>query len=842
VAIERGQWRIGSFMDNIARVIRHAARQLWRAPVVSVASILTLAIGIGACALMTSVISTVLLKPLPYGDPDRLVMSWGWYPNANLGFPEQPTHGAVFTIMRDNTQAFAALAAFRAAWFNLGDSTSPERLDAIEATGEFFAALGVPTQIGHSFERANETPGFDHVAVLSDGVWRRRFGGDPDVLGRTLTLNAEPYTVIGVAMPGFAFPRGPEMPGDFQFAATPDLWVPLRPPTDGVADLAIVGRLRPGVSLPAAREDMDRVMAVVQRSIPVTKSSRPGELLVPLRQQVVGDVQAMLASLLAAVLLVLVIACVNTAQLVLAQLYGRRRDLAIRAALGSSTGRLAGEVLAEVALLVAAGGVAGVAAGIAGLKLLRAFGSTRLPRAAELTFDAPSSFAALGVIALAAILVSVIPMLVDRRRPLVEILRGGGRGVGRGPHLRVRRALIVGELAGSLVLVTCAGLLVRSLSLQLDAKRGFDAVHGLTFEVSLPAARYPERPFATGIDHAAAVRFLDASLDDIRALPGVSAAGIGKPLPLSGAQQTSVFTPEGELPALLPGALSPIAQFTVASPRMLRALGATLLAGRDFSAADRTESVPVVIVNEAMANWIWPGTSALGKRVRLGRPDEHERVFPWMTVVGVVSNMKRYTLTETPRPEMIVPYTQNPYVTFGTMQFVVRSNLEASAALRAIQRAVASADPAIPIARVRTIDDLVATSASNARFATLFMASFGIVALVLTIVGVYGVIGYGVVQRRQEFGVRRALGAGPRDVLWLIVREGLNLGAAGVAAGLALTVAAAFGLRHLLFGISPFDPITLGTSITVVVAVTVAASIIPAAAAARVEPRAALED
>jgi predicted permease len=829
-------------MDSIARVIRHAARQLRRAPLVSLASIVTLAIGIGACTLMMSVVSTVLLKPLPYRDPDHLVMSWGWYPNANLGFPEQPTHGAVFSIMRDNTQVFESLAAFRGASFNLGDVISPERLDGIEATGDFFAALGVAPEIGHFFERANETPGSDHVAVLSDAVWRGRFGADPQVLGRVLTLNAEPYIVIGVAARGFAFPRGTEMPSDFQFAATPDLWVPLRPPTDGVADLAIVGRLRRGVTFVQAREDTDRVMAVVQRSIPVIKSARPGELLVPLRQQVVGDVQGMLASLLGAVLLVLVIACVNTAQLVLAQLHGRRRDLAVRAALGSSPWRVAGEVFAEIALLVAAGGVAGVAAGIAGVKLLRAFGSTRLPRAAELTFDARASFAALGVIALAAILVSVIPMLVDRRRPLVEILRGGGRGATHGGlHLRARRALIVGQLAGSLVLVTCAGLLVRSLTLQLQARRGFDAVHGVTFEVSLPPARYPERPFATGIDHAAAVRFLDASLDAIRALPGVSAAGIGKPLPLSGAQQASVFTPEGALPALLPGALSPIAQFTVASPRMLRALGATVLAGRDFSSGDRTESLPVVIVNEAMANWIWPGTSAIGRRVRVGQLDDR-RTWPWMTVVGVVANMKRYTLTETPRPEMIVPYTQNPYMTFATMQFVVRSNLETSAAMRAIQRAVASVDPSIPIARVRTMDDLVAASASNARFATLFMASFGIVALVLTIVGVYGVIGYGVVLRRQEFGVRRALGAGPRDVLWLIVREGLNLGAAGVAAGLALTVAAAFGLRHLLFGISPFDPVTLGTSIAVVVAVTIAASIIPAAAAARIEPRAALED
>ncbi len=243
-------------LESVWITLRHAARQLRRAPLVSAAGILTLAIGIGACALMMSVVSSVLLKPLPYRDPDRLVMSWGWYPNANLGFPEQPTHGAVFSIMRDNVQAFESLAAFRGASFNVGDVIKPERLDGIEATGDFFTALGVAPQIGHFFERTNETPGFDHVAVLSDGVWRRRFGGDPQVLGRTLTLNAEPYIIIGVATAGFAFPRGPEMPGDFQFATTPELWVPLKPPTSGVADLAIVGRLRPGLSLAAAREDM----------------------------------------------------------------------------------------------------------------------------------------------------------------------------------------------------------------------------------------------------------------------------------------------------------------------------------------------------------------------------------------------------------------------------------------------------------------------------------------------------------------------------------------------------------------------------------------------------------
>jgi putative ABC transport system permease protein len=827
----------------VARNLHHAARRLRRAPLFTITSVLTLTIGIGASALMMSLVSTILLKPLPYGHADRIEMVWGSYPGANLGFREQPTHGAVFSIIRDNTQAFESIAAFRGASFNLGDATNPERLDGVQATGDFFQTLGVAPEIGRWFDRANETPGSDHVAVLSDAVWRRRFSADPRIIGRVLTLNGELYTVIGVAAKGFAFPRGSEMPGDFQFAATPDVWLPIKPPTGGITDLAVVGRLRAGMTYLAARQDMDRVMAIVRRSIPVIKNSRPDEFLVPLRQQLVGGVELMLVSLLGAVVLVLTIACVNTAQLLLAQLQVRRRELAIRAALGGSTRRLAGEVLAEVLLLVLAGGTAGIAAGIAGLKLLRTYGSAHLPRASELTFDTPSAFAAFGVVALAAVMVSIIPMRLGSRVQLMDTLRSGGRGAGlRGISARARRALVVGELAGSLVLVTSAGLLVRSLSRQLNAKLGFDAVHGVTFEVSLPPIRYPEHSLPGGMDHAAAVQFLTAALDNIRALPGVSAAGIGKPLPLSGTQQASVFTPEGELPALPPDAVSPIAQYSVASPDMIRALGTPVIAGRDFSAADRTGSMPVVIVNESMATWLWPGKNAIGKRIHVGRPDEHTSTWPWMTVIGVVANMKRYALTDAPRPEMIMPYTQNPYLTFSTMQFVVRSNLEPAALFTEVQHAIAAVDPTIPIAHIRTIDDLVTTSASAARFATRFMAGFGMIALLLTIVGVYGVIGYSVQQRRQEFGVRRALGAGPREILHLILGECLSLTAVGVALGLALTVGTGLALRHLLFDVSPFDPLTLMGSIVGIVAATMAASLVPAAAAARVEPRAALED
>lgn len=830
-------------LDDVSRGLRHALRRLRRAPLFTVTSVVTLTIGIGACALMMSLVSTILLKPLPYDHPERVEMSWGYVPEANLGFAEQPTNGRIFTLMRDNTQAFEFLAAFRGASFNLGSATNPERLDGVQVTGEFFRAIGVSPEIGRFFERANETPGNDHVAVLSDALWRRRFGADPGVIGQVVTLNSEPFTVIGVAARGFAFPRGSEMPGDFQFAATPEVWTPIAPPKGGPDDLAIVGRLKPGMTYVASRQDMDRVMKIVVSAIPGIRSFRPREMLVPLRDQVVGDAGPMLLSLLAGVVLVLAIACVNTAQLLLAQLHSRRRELAIRAALGGSGRRLAGEVLAEVLLLVVAGGACGIGAGIAGLRLVRTFGAERLPRMSELTFDARSAAAALCVIVVAAIMASIIPMLIGSRVQLLETLRSGGRGAGlRSLSVKARRALIVGEVAGALVLVASAGLLIRSLSRELNATLGFDAVHGVTFEVSLPPIRYPETQRRASMDHTAAVPFLTAALENIRALPGVAAAGIGKPLPLSGAQEATVFTPETALPPLPPGSASPIAQFTVASPDMVRALGTPIIAGRDFSAADKTDSPPVVLVNESMAEWLWPGTPAVGKRIRVGPPGMTGQLPPWMTVVGVVSNIKRYALTETPRPEMIVPYTQNPYPTFSTMQFVVRSRLEASALVPGIQRAIAAADPTIPIAHVRTMDDLVSSSASGARFVTLFMAGFGIVALLLTIVGVYGVIGYSVQQRRQEFGVRRALGARPGEILRLILRESLNLTAVGVALGFALTVAAGVGLRGLLFDLSPLDPVTLGASVIVIAMATAAASLIPATAAARVEPRAALED
>jgi putative ABC transport system permease protein len=778
-------------MDGIVQEAVSAARRLRRARGFTVTAVLTLSLGIAACALMLNIVSGVLLAPLPFRDAGQVAMIWGYMPSIDLGYSEQPLFGRYVTTIRDNVTAFSAVAAFRARAFNLGDIALPERLDGIEATGDFFQAMGVSAEAGRFFARANETPGSDRVVVISDGLWRRRFGGDRGIVGRTINLNAEPYTVIGVAPPGFAFPRGAEMPADFEFPAKSDLWVPLRPPANGPSDLALVGRIRPGVTLDAARTDLRRIEGIEERLIPQGKGSF-GTQLVALRTQVVGKTEPMLLSLMAAVALLLLLACVNIAQLQLAQLQRRRRELAIRSALGASHGRLAAAFVTEVLLVTTAAGVIGTTLVWAGMRLVQVYGTDRLPRLTDTAFDARSALAALCATALAAMAAALLPAWVARRSPLTDALRSGGRGlVGGSVPARARQALIVAELTLSVVLVASAGLLARSLSHQLRSATGFSAPNGLTFEVTLPPVRYAEQQFRTYMEHPAAVQFFTAALERLRAVPGVQAAAIGKPLPLSGAQEATVFTPEGAPPPATP-AQTPVAEYTVASSQMFQALGTTMIAGRDFDATDHENTLPVVIVNQSMAKWLWPGQSAIGKRIHVGLYDMNP---PWMTVIGVAADLKRYSLTESPRPEMIVPYTQKPYPSFSTMQFVVRSTTPVAQLLPALRGAIAGVDPGIPVSRVRTIGDLVAETSATARFATAVMSAFGVSALLLAMVGLYGVIAYGVQQRRQEFGIRRALGAAPRQIVRQVVIEGLRLAAIGVVAGTLLSVVAGRVLR-----------------------------------------------
>jgi predicted permease len=830
-------------LADLGRDVLQALRRLRRAPLFALTASITLALGIAACTLMFSIVNGVLLTPPPVYDPERVYLVWGYYPQVDLGFAEQPLNGIHFATLREETRAFSAVAAFRSRAYNLGEGAVPERLDGAEVSADFFRATGVDPRLGRFFVRGDEVPGADHVVVLGNGLWRRRFAADPGIVGRSIQLNGDPYVVIGVAPSGFAFPRGAELPNGFQFPAETELWVPVAPPQRGPSDLAGVARVKPGVSLTAATEDMTRITGIVERLIPAGKGWF-GARMIPLRQQLTGGVAPLLVLLLAAVGLVLCVACVNTAQLFLARLQARRRELAVRAALGASGRRLATELVIEAVVLAGVAGAAGTALGAAGVVLVRTYGWSRVPRLAELSFDGRSAAAALGATLLAALLASLLPALAGRRVAVAEVLRQGGRGTtGRGLSSRARHALVVAELALSVVLVAGAGLLIRSLAHQLGSATGFSAPNGITFEITLPPAQYPERQFTTYMEHPKAVPFFAEALRRIRAIPGVQAAAIGKPLPLSGAQESSAFTAEG-VPTETIGAdgagTSPVmAEYTIASEQMFRALGTPLREGRDFSPDDREDTQPVAIVNQAMARRLWPGQSAIGRRIRLGGPTTAAQ---WMTVVGVAADIKRYSLTEIPRPEMIVPYTQRPYPTFTAMQLVVRSTLGPAELLPAVRRAVAEVDPGVPVSKVRTIEELVGETTAQARFATRFMAGFGAASLLLAMIGLYGVIAYGVHQRRQEFGVRRALGASQAGIVRLVVLEGWHLAVAGLVLGLLGALAAGRLLEHLLYQVSPLDPVTLVGTATLLGAAATLASVLPAARASRVEPRVALED
>jgi predicted permease len=825
--------------DSLGADLRFAVRSLSRHRTFSGVTVLVLALGIAATTIMFSVVSGVLLCPLPLAHPERVLMIWGSYPSLNLGFSEQPLDGREIQVMRENRRAFESISAFMPQLYNLGSASEPQRLDGVRVTSEFFHTIGVPLALGRGFEAAEETPGADRVVVLSWALWQRQFGGDRNVLGTQIVLNAEPYTIIGVAPQGFAFPRGAEMPGDFQMPAAAELWTPMKPQHGGPSELAAIGRVHPGVTLAAAQADLDRMSRMQDQLYPQAKGWYNTHA-VPLRTQVVGDVSGMLLSLFGAAGVLLMIACVNAAQLLLARLQSRRHELAIRAALGASMPRLARVLLIEAMLITGIAGTLGTLAGVVGVSLVRTFGPSRLPRLADVTFDNRVTGVAVIVTIIAGVLFGLTPAIGASRVRLAEALRRGGRrSSGDGVSAKLRRALVVAEVALSATLAIGSGLLVRSLDHQLRGDLGFSAPHGITFEVSLPPLHYPEKQNPTSMNHPKAVAFIGDALERIRAIPGVKAAAIGKPLPMSGAQESSTFYPEGADPRLLQNNSNPMVEYTVASPDMFAALGTPLLKGRDFDASDVNESAPVAIVNSAMAQWLWPGQDPIGKRVHLGSQASKA---PWMTVVGVAGDMKRYSLMEEPRPEMFVPYTQNPYPTFSTMQFVVRSAADPAQLVGPLERAIASVDPGIPLARIRTIDELVSDVSANARFAAFVMGTFGVIALALAMIGLYGVIAFMAHQRRQEFGLRTALGATRGQIVRMVLADGFTLAAVGLAAGIVLALAGGRLLRSMLYHVSVADPLTLLGVVVLLLATTAFACLLPAARASGVDPRAALDD
>jgi putative ABC transport system permease protein len=819
---------------DFAKDVGQALRGLRRRPVLVVGVTLTLALGLAATTVMYSVVSSVLWRPLPFAQPDRVFMVWGYYPELDLGYPELPVHGLQFSRIREEGRVFESIAAFKSDLFNLEAGGTRERVDGLRTTGALFRALGVHPAIGRFFDEGDEAPGSDRIVVLSHDLWLRRFNGDPGIVGNAVRINGEPYTVLAVAPAGFAFPRGGDMPQNFQMPKSTALWVPMAPATSGPSDLAMVGRVRSGVTTAVMQEDLDRISAVLSTEYHVKDSFLTRA--VSMRTQVIGDVAPTLIVLLAAVFLVLLIACANAAQMLLAAAIARRRELALRAALGAPRGRLVRQMFVEALALALFAGGCGMLLAAAGIRAVRAFGPTRLPRLAEISLDPRVIAFALGLTLLTGLLFGIVPALAGTRVDPFDAMRAGGRNSSGGLPSRLRQGLLAAEVAVSLVLLAGAGLLMRSLVAQYRTDLGFHS-GALTFEVTLPPVRYPEtrssRP--TYLDNDRVIEFIDHTIGTLRELPGVEAASMAKPLPLSGAQEATVYTVEGA-PAPAPGESPPFAEYTVIGPDFFQTMGAPMISGREFTTSDRRDSDPVVVVNRAMAEKMWPDEDPVGRRIKLPPPNR-----PWMTVVGVAPDLKQFEVTEAARPVMFVPFTQGAYPPLATSTFVVRTRGDSRALLPSLRRSIAQIDAELPIAGIRTIDDLIGQATAEPRFAALLVSGFAIAASLLAAIGLAGLTLWLATQRRREMGVRIALGATRSRIVGEVLRDGILVVAIGSAAGIVAALALTRLMRGMLYDVSPLDPLTFIASPLALMAAVGLACAIPALRASRVDPRAALD-
>ncbi len=818
-------------LETAARDVRQALRLLRKEPGFAIVAVSTLALGIGASAAVFSVIDAVLLAPLPYPEAERIVVPWRRAPIAEVfGNDQLPWGARDFQLLAASAKTFSSLAAFKPASFNLTGTGEPERLDGIRASAQFFETLGVAPQLGRAFTPDEDRPGGERVVVLADRTWRDRFGGDPGILGRPIVLDGEPHTVVGVMPPLFAFPRAAEMPAALAYPARPQAWVPLAlaPAQRGPSELAVFGRLAPGGTLDAAQAELDVFAARLDREIPAGKGWWRSRAT-PLPRQISGDVRRPLSLIFGAVGLVLLIAACNVASLTFTRALARRREITLRRALGASSGRLAGQFLTESLILAGAAGALGALVAKACLFAVRLYGPSNVPRLPEVRLDGRAFGFMLAITLAAGLLVGLVPALGAAGGRLVDSLKQDGtRAVGAGFARRVHGALLVSEMAIALVLVIATGLLVRTFVEMQESDAGFRPERVLTFQLTLPASKYP--------DPDRMAQLYSRALAALREVPGVRAAGLTSAVPMGGAPDSTVIRVPGHPPA--DERERPFANYSFASPGYVEAVGARLTRGRDFAATDTADSAPVAIINAAMARKYWPGEDALGRQVGVA-----DTRWPVRTIVGITADLKHFSLREEPAPEMYVPYTQNEiriWPPMQTLQAALRTTADPGSVLAGVKRALGGVDPDLPIARVATLTDLVGDSMARPRFSMTLIAAFGALALVLAMVGMYGVISYSVAQRTREIGVRMALGATRRHVFGMVVGQGARFAAGGVVLGLAGAAAATRLMAGFLYGVRPLDPWTFGGLSVLLMAVALLACWVPARRAARIDPLLAL--
>ena len=806
-------------MKSLWQDVRYGARVLWKAKGFTAVAVVTLALGVGANSAIFSVVNAVLLRPLPFDEPAGLVTPWG---NNERPDEAQVVSYPDFADWRDRTQTLAHVAVYnrQGALLKVGDEQ--EVLAGTAATADIFPLLGIKPVLGRAFTHDEDRPGGPPVILIGQGVWQRHFNSDPSVVGKQMTLGNRPYEIVGV------------LPADFKFpvqAARMDFMQPLTPALGdrvqrrGSYSLRVVARLKPGVTPEQAAAEMKQIGADIERQFP-DEGLRLGLRLVTLHEALVGDVRFALLVLLGAVGLVLLIACVNVANLMLARAASRRREMALRTALGASRGRVVRQLLTERLLPSLLGGAAGLLLAMWGTDLLIAASPVDIPRLKEVGLDARVVGFTTAVSVLTGVLFGLAPALQVSRVHLADSLKEGARGSTEGGgRVRARSLLVVSEVALSLVLLAGAGLLLRSFERVRAVDPGFDPQNVMTVGLSPARAKYqtPEQQAA----------FFGDVLRRVGEAPGVVSAGLTNVLPLSGDNSAGTFLIDGR-PA--PSASEkPRANYRVISPDYFRTMGIALKGGRSFTEHDAKDSPRVIVVNEARARRYFPGEDPLGKRILIETDPALEPNPPTREVVGVVADVRHESLEAPPEPEYYVPYRQEP-----ERYMEVVAHTAPGVGAEALRGAVKAVDREQYVPEVAPMGKLLADSVARRRFQLLLLGLFAAAALALAAVGIYGVMSYAVTQRTHEIGVRLALGAEGGDVLRMVVGQGLGLALAGVGVGLVAGLGLARAISGLLYGVSPADPLTFASVSLLLVAVALFSCVVPARRATRVDPMVAL--
>jgi putative ABC transport system permease protein len=812
-------------METFLQDLKFGARTLIRNPGFATVAVMTLALGVGANAAIFSVVNAVLLNPLPWSEPDRAVMIWSRW----TAFDKTWVADGEVNAYRRRASTLAEVAAWDDTQVNLTGDGDPERVPAGAVTANLFSTLGVTPQYGRTFTAAEDVPNGPRLVLLGHGLWRRRYAGDPSIVGRAIQINGNAYQVVGI------MPRDFVLPTDFQNPSPTVLWMPQQwdsaSTNHGSHGLYAAARLKPGATVAQARDEMHRLAQAMTDEGLYPRQMQFDTVVLSLRDEVVGGVRRVIWLLFGAVGFLLLIACANVANLLLARAEARHREIAVRSALGAGRARVLRQLLTESLVLASISALAGLALASEGTRLLAWWNPAGIPRVANVTLDGRVLLFTIGIALLTTIVFSLAPSIRLLRTDLTESMKeGGANATTGGARQRFRNILVIVEMALAVILLVGAGLMLRSLWMLQQIDLGFNPAGVLTLRVSLPEATYakPEQ----------VVAFYSRMVDAVRALPGVSTAGAARALPLGSTIGDFGLNVDGYVP---PPGTNAKGDWQIVTDGYLDAMGEQVLRGRTLTRTDTTDSQLVALINEEMARRYWSGRDPIGGRFRIGGGDMSR---PWVTIVGIVKDVRHNGVAEVVKEKFYVPHTQWHKSTgfpIRGMSLVVRTAGDPGSLAPSVRNAIRQLDPNLPIADVRPMTEVVGAAMSTPRFTSALLSMFALLALTLSAVGIYGVLSYVVTRRTREIGIRVAIGADRARVLRMVLTNGLALALIGLGVGLVVSLPLAQLMRGLLHGVTPADPLTFVAVAVALAGVALAASLVPALRATRVDPVIALK-